>query len=35
MMCFHSRASVPMPQKLGILAVGLARMGLARIFADY
>jgi phytoene synthase len=28
---FSSRASVPRKQKLGILAVGLARMGLARI----
>jgi phytoene synthase len=30
---FSRRASVPMPQKLGILAVGLARMGWARLFA--
>jgi phytoene synthase len=28
---FSSRASVPMPQKLGILAFGMARMGLARL----
>jgi phytoene synthase len=28
---FSTRASVPMPQKLGILAVGLTRMGLARL----
>jgi hypothetical protein len=31
---FSRRASVPMPQKLGILAVGLARMGWARLFLD-
>ena len=30
-MCFPERASVPMAQKLGILAVGMARMALARI----
>jgi phytoene synthase len=30
---FSRRASVPMPQKLGILAIGLTRMGLARLFA--
>jgi phytoene synthase len=30
---FSHRASVPMPQKLGILVVGLARMGWARLFA--
>jgi phytoene synthase len=30
---FSNRASVPMAQKLGILAVGLARMGWARLFA--
>jgi phytoene synthase len=30
---FSRRASVPMPQKLGILVVGLARTGLARLFA--
>jgi phytoene synthase len=30
---FSHRASVPMPQKLGILIVGLARMGWARLFA--
>jgi phytoene synthase len=30
---FSRRASVPMPQKLGILVVGFARMGLARLFA--
>ncbi len=30
---FSRRASVPTPQKLGILAVGLARMGWARLFA--
>jgi phytoene synthase len=29
---FSRRASVPMPQKLAILAVGLARMGWARLF---
>jgi len=29
---FSHRASVPMPQKLGILTVGMARMGLARLF---
>ena len=29
---FSRRASVPMPQKLGILVVGLARMGWARLF---
>jgi len=28
---FSQRASVPMPQKLGILGVGLVRMALARI----
>jgi phytoene synthase len=28
---FSRRASVPMPQKLGILMVGFARMGLARL----
>jgi phytoene synthase len=28
---FSQRASVPMPQKLAILAVGLARMGVARL----
>ena len=32
-MSFPRRASVPMPQKLGILVVGLARMGWARLFA--
>jgi 15-cis-phytoene synthase len=30
---FVRRASVPMPQKLGILVAGLARMGWARLFA--
>src|SRR5208282_419737 len=30
---FSRRASVPMPQKLGILVVGLGRMGWARLFA--
>jgi phytoene synthase len=30
---FSSRAHVPLPQKLGILVVGLARMGWARLFA--
>jgi len=30
---FSRRASVPMPQKLGILVVGFARMGFARLFA--
>jgi phytoene synthase len=30
---FSRRASVPSPQKLGILVVGLARMGWARLFA--
>jgi phytoene synthase len=30
---FSHRASVPLPQKLGILVVGLARMGWARLFA--
>ncbi len=30
---FSHRASVPMPQKLGILVVGLVRMGWARLFA--
>jgi len=30
---FSRRASVPMAQKLGILAVGLARIGWARLFA--
>jgi len=30
---FSHRASVPLPQKLGILAIGLARMGWARLFA--
>jgi phytoene/squalene synthetase len=30
---FSSRASVPTPQKLGILAVGMARMGLARLLS--
>jgi phytoene synthase len=30
---FSRRASVPMPQKLGILAVGLARIGIARLFS--
>jgi phytoene synthase len=30
---FSQRASVPMPQKLSILAVGLARMGWARLLA--
>ena len=30
---FSRRASVPLPQKLGIMAVGLARMGWARLFA--
>jgi phytoene synthase len=30
---FSNRASVPLPQKLGILVVGLARMGWARLFA--
>ena len=30
---FSRRASVPMTQKLGILFVGLARMGWARLFA--
>ncbi len=29
---FSQRASVPMPQKLSILAVGLARIALARVF---
>jgi phytoene synthase len=29
---FSRRASVPLPQKLGILVVGLARMGWARLF---
>jgi phytoene synthase len=29
---FSSRASVPTAQKLGILAVGMARTGLARFF---
>jgi phytoene synthase len=29
---FSSRVSVPLPQKLGILLVGLARMGWARLF---
>jgi 15-cis-phytoene synthase len=29
---FTTRASVPTTQKLGILAVGMARMGIARIF---
>jgi phytoene synthase len=29
---FSRRASVPMAEKLGILAVGLARMGWARLF---
>jgi phytoene synthase len=28
---FSTRASVPTPQKLGILAVGLTRMGFARL----
>jgi len=28
---FSTRASVPMPQKLGILAIGMARMGWARL----
>jgi phytoene synthase len=30
---FSRRASVPLPQKLGILAMGMARMGLARLLA--
>lgn len=30
---FSRRASVPMMEKLGILAVGLARMGWARMTA--
>jgi phytoene synthase len=30
---FSGRISVPQPQKLGIMAVGLARMGWARLFA--
>jgi phytoene synthase len=30
---FSSRATVPMPQKLLIMAVGVARMGWARLFA--
>jgi phytoene synthase len=30
---FSRRASVSAPKKLGILAVGLARMGWARLFA--
>jgi len=30
---FSSRASVPMAQKLGIMAVGMVRMGLARLLA--
>jgi phytoene synthase len=30
---FSRRASVPLPQKLGILAIGMARMGWARLFA--
>ncbi|MGH7997577.1 MAG: phytoene/squalene synthase family protein [Opitutaceae bacterium] len=30
---FSSRASVPLPQKIGILATGQARMALARLFA--
>jgi phytoene synthase len=30
---FRRRASVPLPQKLGILAIGMARMGWARLFA--
>jgi 15-cis-phytoene synthase len=30
---FTTRASVPMPQKLVILAVGMARLGWARLFA--
>ena len=30
---FSRRASVPLPQKLGILVIGLARMGWARLFA--
>jgi phytoene synthase len=30
---FSRRASVPMPQKLGILIVGFVRMGLARLSA--
>jgi phytoene synthase len=29
---FSCRASVPMPRKLGILAVGMVRMGLARLW---
>jgi phytoene synthase len=29
---FSSRTSVPMPQKLGILGLGMVRMGLARLF---
>jgi phytoene synthase len=28
---FSRRATMPMPEKLGILAVGLARMGWARV----
>jgi len=28
---FSRRASVPLPQKIGILAVGMTRMGLARL----
>jgi phytoene synthase len=30
---FSRRASVPMAQKLGILVVGMARMGFARLSA--
>jgi len=30
---FTNRASVPLPQKLGILALGMARMGCVRIFS--
>ena len=30
---FTRRASVPLAQKLGILVVGMARMGWARLFA--
>jgi phytoene synthase len=30
---FSQRACVPMPQKLFIMAIGLARMGWARLFA--
>jgi phytoene synthase len=30
---FSQRACVPMPQKFFVMAVGLARMGWARLFA--